>query len=347
MSKRLPKYKIKAKQRLTLYHKVVKSTLKELNSSGIIADYASARKFASTYVYGNFKGQNAKKVKVDEIRKYTKEIIEQLSRVPKPIEFADPRMIGEQEVSGINWFDLDDYLSTEIRSLYALSGGKDLRVEVLAGDYGRSGEFNLSDYEYVSTGIRDIIEKIRQDSPYVTSEPYPYWEGYYGLRAGKKDDGDVDSYVLQIILVEGGQPVVAPQSIETLPPSEVISEEEFKRRNLESQKRLKEEQERQKARKQAEKMRKRKEAKRPTKKVKVKEAPKPEEAKPEKEEKADKTTRGKQVLQLNEQKLKELELLRRDLDDKIISKAEYKKERDRVMRNYEEALKKMKRGGVV
>jgi hypothetical protein len=50
---------------------------------------------------------------------------------------------------------------------------------------------------------------------------------------------------------------------------------------------------------------------------------------------------------LNEQKLKELELLRRDLDDKIISKSEYKKERDRVMRNYEEALKKMKRGGVV
>lgn len=347
MSKRLPKYKIKAKQRLSLYHKVVKATLKELKQEGVVADYASARKFSSTYVYGKFKGQPASKVKVADIRNYAKEIIDQLNKAPKPIEFADPRMIGEQEVSGINWFDLDDYLSTEIKSLYALAGGKDLRIEVLAGDYGRSGEFNLSDYEYVSTGIRDIIERVRQDSPYVSSEPYPYWEGYYGIRAGNKDDGNVDSYVLQIILVEGGQPVVAPQSVETLPPTEVITEEEFKRRNAESQKRLAEEQERQKARKQAEKMRKRKEAARPTKKVKVKEAPKPEEAKPEKEEKPDKTTRGKQVLQLNEQKLKELDMLRRDLDDKIITKAEYKKERDRIMRNYEEALKKMKRGGVV
>jgi hypothetical protein len=68
---------------------------------------------------------------------------------------------------------------------------------------------------------------------------------------------------------------------------------------------------------------------------------------PKTEEKVDKTTRGKQVIQLNELKLKELELLRKDFDDKIISKAEYKRERDRVMRNYEDALKKLKRGGVV
>jgi hypothetical protein len=341
MSSKLPKYKLKAKQRLALFSKVVRGVRKEFKSEGISDNYRDAQKFTSLYIYGNFKGQPASKVKVDDIRNYTKYVLEELKQVPPPIDFADPRMIGEQEVTGINWFDLDDFLSTEIRSLYALSGGKDLRFEIIGGEYGRTGELVLSEYEYVSSGVRDIVESVRNSSPYVSSgEQYPYWEGYYGLRQGKKDDGEVDSYVLQIILVEGGQPVVEPQSLETIPPQEVVSEEEYKKRLTEVQKRLKDEQEKQRQRKLAEKMRKRKTAPRPTKKVKVKEMPKTEE-------KVDKTTRGKQVIQLNELKLKELELLRKDFDDKIISKAEYKRERDRVMRNYEDALKKLKRGGVV
>jgi hypothetical protein len=40
-------------------------------------------------------------------------------------------------------------------------------------------------------------------------------------------------------------------------------------------------------------------------------------------------------------------MLRKDLDDKIINKREYKKERDRIMTQYEEALKKLKRGGII
>jgi hypothetical protein len=53
------------------------------------------------------------------------------------------------------------------------------------------------------------------------------------------------------------------------------------------------------------------------------------------------------VLALNEQKLKELEMLRKDLDDGIINKREYKKERTRIQDQYEQALNKLKRGGVV
>lgn len=337
---KLPKYKIKAKQRLALFGKVVGATRKELEASGVPTTYRDAQKFASLYVYGNFKGQTKGKVKVEDIRNYTKYVLDQLKQIPPPIEFADPRMIGEQEVTSINWFDIDDFLETQIRSLYALSGGKDLRFEVIGGEYGRTGELILSQYEYVSSGVRDIVERIREYSPYVSSSDYPSWEGYYGLRAGFKDDGNPNSYVLQIILVEGGNPVVAPQSLETLPPQEVVSEDEYKRRLTEVQRRIKEEQERQRQRKVAEKMRKRKGAERPTKKVKVKEMPKGEE-------KIDKTTRAKEVVKLNELKLKELELLRKDLDDKIINKTEYKKERDRIMKNYEDALKKMKKGGVV
>jgi len=337
---KLPKYKLKAKQRLALFGKIVGATKKELEDNGVPSTYKDAQKFASLYVYGNFKGQTKWNVKVKDIREYTKYVLDQLKRVPPPIEFADPRMIGEQEVTGINWFDIDDFLETDIRSLYALSGGKDLRFEVIGGEYGRTGEQILSQYEYVSSGVRDIVERIRESSPYVSSDPYPYWEGYYGLRQGKKDDGDPNSYVLQIILVEGGNPVVEPHSIETLPPQEIVSEDEYKRRLTEVQRRLKEEQERQRQRKLAEKMRKRKTAPRPTKKVKVKEMPKGEE-------KVDKTTRAKEVVKLNELKLKELELLRKDLDDKIINKTEYKKERDRILKNYEDALKKMKKGGVV
>jgi hypothetical protein len=46
-------------------------------------------------------------------------------------------------------------------------------------------------------------------------------------------------------------------------------------------------------------------------------------------------------------KLRELELLRADYDDKIITKAAYKKQRERIIANYEEAFKKLRRGGIV
>jgi hypothetical protein len=150
--------------------------------------------------------------------------------------------------------------------------------------------------------------------------------------------------VLEIILIENNQPVVEPSTITTLPPQRVLNQEELERLRAEQSERLKEERERQKAKAEAEKRKSRKGAKRPTTKKRVKE---PKTTVPEPEPVTKKTSKAQQVIRLNEIRLRELELLRSEYDDKLISKAKYNKAKDRIMRNYEDAFKKLRTGGII
>jgi len=351
MTKKILDWQKKRNQRVKLYAKVVRAVRKEFKSKKTELTYEEAREYASKNVYPKFKGQPAYKVKVKDIREATRE---SLAPAPAPVppqkQYVDPRTIGEEEVSGINWFDIDGFLtgdlSPSIRQVRALrTTDKDLRMMILAGEYGNTGEFNLSDYEYVSTGLQDIVEEIRRTSPSVSSEPYLTWEGYVGIRAGATDLTDPDSYVFQIILIENNQPVVEPSTITTLPPQRIQTPEDVERLREEQRQRLKDERERQKAKEEAEKRKARKSAKRPTTKKRVKEpkvsVPEPP-AKPSKRE-----TKAQQVIRLNEIRLRELELLRAEFDDKLISKAKYNRQKAQIMKNYEEAFKKLRAGGII
>ena len=354
MTKKQLDWQKKRNQRVKLYAKVVKAVRKEFKSQKQEISYDEARKYASDKVYPAFKGQAAYKVKVKDIREVTRESLAPAGAPPIPLppeqKYIDPRTIGEEEVSGINWFDIDGFLtgdlSPSIRQVRALRNtDKDLRMMILGGEYGNTGEFNLSDYEYVSTGLQDLVETIRANSPSVGSEPYLTWEGYVGIRAGATDLSDPNSYVFQIILIENNQPVVEPSTITTLPPQRIQTPEDLERLREEQRQRLKDERERQKAKEEAEKRKARKGAKRPTTKKRVKE-PKvtiPEPTKPP----SKRETKAQQVVRLNEIRLRELELLRAEYDDKLISKAKYNREKSRIMKNYEEAFKKLRTGGII
>jgi hypothetical protein len=348
--KRIPDWVKKRNKRIQLYAKVVKATRKELKSQGKELTYKEARRFTSDFVYPSFKGQLASKVKIKDIRDVARS---QFVEIAPPIvkqEFVDPRAITEDEASGITWFDIDGFLTGDsypsMRMARALRDNDlDLRFEVIAGVYGRTGELNLSTYEYYSTGLQKLIENIRANNPNVGQEPYLSWEGYVGLRANATDLSDPNSYILQFILIENETPIVEPMTITSLPPQRVITPEDYDKLRKEQTERLKAKKEREAEKEEAEKKKARKKTKRPTKKQRVKE-PIPIEKVPE-EPKKGKSTRGERVIELNRLKLRELELLRADLDDKIITKAAYKKQRERIIANYEDAFKKLRRGGIV
>jgi hypothetical protein len=353
--KRLPQKKTtkanpKPKKKVTLYTKVVRATRKELKAEGFDLSYNDARKFVKEHIYANFKGQKPNAVKVKDIREYAKSQIEAiLKKQPEPIKylFIDPRAISEIDVSDINYWDIDDFLNGQgdrnifqSRALQGANAGKNLRFEVIASAADRTGELNILEYDGYSSGVKKMIETIREE---VQNGSGVYFMGVVGLREGRVDDNDPDSYILQFVLYINDQPVVPLESLVTpipiTPPTVEDIIEAQKRRREEATK--KDEAERRKA--EAELSRKRRGVKRPTGKKKVKEEPVVEPPPPKKTTK----TRGDRVLALNEQKIKELEMLRKDLDDKVISKKEYKKERDRVQTQYEEALKKLKRGGMI
>jgi hypothetical protein len=360
MAKRQSSKKLKPrkqKRAKTLYTKVVRATRKEMQLAGLDLSYNSVRKFVSQNVYAEFKGKKINAVKVKDIREFAKiQIDQKLKQVPvKPprYEYIDPRAISEVDVSDIDYWDMDDFLSGQgdrniyqSRALQGANAGKNLRFEVIAGAGDRTGELNLIEYDGYSSGVKEMIERIRQE---VQNESGVYFMGIVGRRSGMTDDSDPNSYILQFILYINDQPVVPPDETVTPIPIEPLTIEDV----IEAQRKRREEatkrDEAEKRRADAELSRKRRGAKRPTGKKKQKEeliepTPTPPPVEPKK---PTTKTRGDRVLELNEQKLKELEMLRKDLDDKIINKREYKKERDRIMTQYEEALKKLKRGGII
>jgi hypothetical protein len=348
-SPQLPKWKKQRNTRLKFYNKTVKITRKELAKAGLDLNYNAARKFTSQFVFSKYKGLPTSKIKAAEIRELAQKAIEEnLKAVPPPpkIEFVDPRAISETEVEGINWWDIDDFLKGagspnmfDARALRGSNFGKNLRFEVISSPTERTGELTILEYDGVMDGVMDIIESIREATE---NKSGPYFSGTVGKRAGRTDLNDPDTYILQFILYVNDQPVIPPDEAITLLPQRSMTPEEYEEYKKKLADKIARKDEIAQRQEEIAKAKARKTAKRPTKKKKVKEPePTPEPVKPIKK------TRGDRVLELNEQKIKELEMLRKDLDDKIITKKEYKADRERIMKQYEEALKKLKRGGIV
>jgi hypothetical protein len=166
-----------------------------------------------------------------------------------------------------------------------------------------------------------------------------------GIRAGATDLTDPDSYVLQIILIENNEPVVQPTQINTLAPQRIQTQEDLERLRAEQRERLVDQREKQKAQAEADKRKARKAKERPTTKKRVKE-PKTTIPAPT-EPVGKKTTKAQQVIRLNEIRLRELELLRAEYDDKLIGKVKYNKEKQRIIKTYEDAFKKLRTGGII
>jgi hypothetical protein len=348
--KQLLKWQKKRNSRLRFYSKVVKATRKEILAAGLDLPYKDARKFTSEFVYPIFKNQKISKVKVADIRGYAKAIIQEQLKVkpPPPKEqFIDPRTISELDVADIQYWELDDFLSgagdTNIyqsRALQGVHSGKNLRFEVIAGENDRTGELTLLQYDGIGSGVRDIVERIREA---VQNASGPYFMGIVGRREGMTDDSDPNSYILQFILFVNDQPVVPPDEQVTPRPQKELTQEEYEEYQRARREQITTKEEAEARKEEIRKQKARRTAKRPTKKVVAKEPPPP----PPPKEPKKKTTRGDRVLKLNEQKLKELEMLRKDLDDKIINKKEYKKGLQRIQEQYEQALSKLQKGGVV
>ena len=345
----LPKWQKKRNSRLRFYNKTVKITRKELSKAGVELSYNKARKFTSNFIYNRFKGLPTSKIKAAEIRQVAIEAIQAsltAAPIPQPIEFIDPRAISETDVADINYWDINDFLTGaadtniyDARALQGANAGKNLRFEVIASPTDRTGELTLLEYDGVLSGVSDLIELIRE---WTNNKSGPYFSGTVGTRAGMTDPNDPNTYILQFILYINDQPVVPPDETVTMLPQKQMTTEEYEEYKRKLADKIARQDEIDKRKAEIAKAKARKTAKRPTKKKKVKEPePMPEPVKKERK------TRGDRVLELNEQKIKELEMLRKDLDDKIITKKEYKADRERIMKQYEEALKKLKRGGVV
>ena len=307
-----------------LYQKVRKNTQKELERRGQPLKGKELTSFVRDKVYGEFKGLSPNEVRIADINDAVERAVTGTG-ILQTGEFFNPLAIPETLISGIFWFDIDNFIEVD---LTAETGGKNLRLEVNAGEYGSTGIIELSEYTYEGSGLAEIIEQVRE---FVEDDSEPYWEGEARVRPRLKDDGSPDSYFLQFTLYVNGTQVAPSATFEEPAPigkiEETIEERRKKRREIVKRRKELAKQKREKAKKKEAKMRKR-----PTKKEPAK-AEAPERAK-----------NVQEALDRQERLLKDSKDL---FDAGILTKKEFIAERKAIIEQTNKAIEKFKRGGEI
>jgi hypothetical protein len=122
------------------------------------------------------------------------------------------------------WADLDDYLDVDLR---AVVNNQPLRIEINAGQFGSTGIFNLQDYQYEATQVNEIYEGIRE---VIDNDSNAEWNGRVMVRKGFTDDGNPDSYFLQLVLSANGAEIPPTETLEESIGIELPKETQEQRR---------------------------------------------------------------------------------------------------------------------
>ena len=177
-----------------LYNKILKeftkinSTLPEDRKLSV----SERRRYVSERLYPQYKGTPISRVGVKAIRVSVFQVIE--SVIPK--EGCDVNYISPSVSSDIGWFDLDDFIRDVLP--------KCIFIRVDAGILGVTRIFNTLNYNYTRSGVRKIIENIREK---VKNNSDGFFTGVKKLRKNKANDGTPENYFLDFILVVNSRPI--------------------------------------------------------------------------------------------------------------------------------------------
>jgi hypothetical protein len=290
-------------------------------------DFKTKREFVKNNLFPKFKGKTKRYLKDVE-----KVAIQEIANLPVPKapeeEFYNILQIPQANLSNIQWFDIDDFISTELKAMVM---PKDILVEVNAGDMGTTGIFKLSEYNYQVSRLSEIVEYVREQ---VVNESGSDWSAIPVVLEGKQDDGKAGSYYLQFTVSINGEevpPTTTPTYATTQLPEETAEQRKAKRKDvLAKKKELKGQ------KKDAEKLKRVKKAPLPTQKTA------PESTNLE-SQKMRSDSIDKQMAYQKEL-LADAERLYRD---KILTKKEFLAERKLILEQTNLAISKFEKGGKV
>ncbi len=143
------------------------------------------RKIAST-IYPEFRLKSLGRIRLIDIRKAVKKNFTSTTKDT----ITNPLAIPQQRLSGINYFEIDHEISQLVPEC--------IDVIVEAGKFGTTKMFNTKDYNYERSGVKQIVENIRD----TVKEKYDdaVFYGYKKLKEGKEDDLTPDHYYIHFVL---------------------------------------------------------------------------------------------------------------------------------------------------
>jgi hypothetical protein len=187
--------KIPAKTGVRLYGLLMKELTAYNNRLPLESRYSIAhrRRIIKEYLYPQFKGKAYKEKSLKNIRS----AINNIGDVVEPVEICNLNYLSPVAYQFIEYYALDNFFTNVLpRCVFA---------KVSAGQFGETDEFSTEDYNYSGSGVRDIVEEVRD---YVLNQSgYCSFTGYVKVRDGRKNDGLPDSYYLDLIAYLDGEPV--------------------------------------------------------------------------------------------------------------------------------------------
>ena len=207
--------KFKNLKGIRLYNALLKE-LGEQNKKATKSQRLSAsqrRKIVSEQLYPKFKASG--KILKRDINKEIKAVIKGLP----PSEICNPLYLSEAYLSFVEFYEIDNHIRRVLPEC--------LDVRVNAGQYGITKIFNTSNYSYYSTGVKDIIEKIRDAVG--NGSDRAYFSGIVKVKPNKKDNGVGDNYFVDYVLYMNDVPVDSDESTDfRLPKKEEQKKEKVK-----------------------------------------------------------------------------------------------------------------------
>ena len=151
--------------------------------------YKDRRDIIKGQILPQFKGINKSKLRIKPIKSAINSVI---SKIP-PKEICDLNFIDvPAEYGYVEWFALDETIKEIVPDC--------IYIKVTAGQFGQTNIFNTRNYEYNKSGVRQIVEDIRQ--PALNTSGRYFFSGYQKLRPRRKNNGNPENYYLDFVLFE-------------------------------------------------------------------------------------------------------------------------------------------------
>lgn len=184
------KVKVSALKGAKLYNYLLKTLGEEVKNTpkkqqiGI----TSRRRLVKEVLYPKFKGG---KITITEVKKQIKGIIKGLP----PAEICNPLFLKEVALAAEDFYELDNHIRTIVPDC--------VDVIVNAGKFGKTPMFNTSNYSYYSTGVRKIIENIREELE--NSSGVAQFYGVVKLKNKRPNNGKAENYYIEYLLYFNGE----------------------------------------------------------------------------------------------------------------------------------------------
>lgn len=202
----MAKSKKNINQGVRLYQKILKEFTRVNKSlpEDRQLNLAERRKYISDKIYPQFKGVHPTKVGKKAIRKQVESVLDTI--IPK--EGCDVNTITPVAYTDIPWFELDETIRDVLPNC--------IYVRVDCDSIGKTKIFNTLNYNYYTSGVRNLLEKLR-DSEDVNNTSTASFQGVKKLRPNKANDGTPENYFIDFVLTLNSVPTKSIEPIEYTP----------------------------------------------------------------------------------------------------------------------------------